>query len=106
MSDQSSARPRTRRGSVVFQSGRQAGRGDLIESQDAQIAAQNAVTAAVVAYQEARLQLMLDIGALNTSRPQFWLKDHLAGFLPGTTPLAVGPETDKPVIPPDLLFNN
>ena len=87
----------------------QAGRGearDLIESQDAQIAAQNAVTAALVAYQESRLQLMLDIGALNTSQPQFWLKDHLAGFLPGAVAAVAQPEAEKPVVPPDELFNN
>ena len=87
----------------------QAGRGearDLIESQDAQIAAQNAVTAALVSYQEARLQLMLDIGALNTSQPQFWLKDHLAGYLSGDVAAVVQPDTEKAVVPPDELFNN
>ena len=87
----------------------QAGRGearDLIESQDAQIAAQNAVTAALVSYQDARLQLMLDIGALNTSKPQFWLKDHLADYLPGQVAATAQPDAEKPVVPPDQLFNN
>ena len=41
---------------------------------------QNAVTAALVDYQDARLQLLLDIGALDTDMPKFWLKDHLAGI--------------------------
>jgi outer membrane protein TolC len=87
----------------------EAGRGevrDLIESQDAQVAAQNAVTTALVAYQESRLQLMLDIGALDRSKPQFWLKDHLVGFLPGTVAAAVQPDAEKPLIPPDELFKN
>src|ERR1019366_3385349 len=39
---------------------------DLVDAQDAQISAQNAVTAALVDYQLTRLQLMLDIGALDT----------------------------------------
>ena len=59
---------------------------DLVDAQDAQIAAQNAVTSALVGYQQARLQLMLDIGALDTEVPKFWLKDHLAAFLPGKAP--------------------
>jgi outer membrane protein TolC len=87
----------------------QAGRGevrDLIESQDAQVAAQNAVTTALVAYQEARLQLMLDIGALDRSKPQFWLRDHVPGFIPGAVAAAGQPDAEKPLIPPDELFKN
>lgn len=63
----------------------QAGRGEmreLVEAQDAQIAAQNAVTSALVNYQDALLRLMLDVGVLETESPRFWLKDHLAGVLP------------------------
>jgi outer membrane protein TolC len=55
---------------------------DLIEAQDAQIAAQNAVTSALVNYQDALLRLMLDVGVLETETPKFWLKDHIAGTLP------------------------
>jgi outer membrane protein TolC len=88
----------------------QAGRAevrDLVEAQDAQIAAQNAVTTALVSYQEARLQLMLDIGAMDTSVPKFWLKDHLQAFLPGGTRLATKPQPDdQAVLPPDQFFNN
>jgi outer membrane protein TolC len=88
----------------------QAGRAevrDLVEAQDAQIAAQNAVTTALVSYQEARLQLMLDLGAMDTSLPKFWLKDHLQAFLPGGTRLAIKPPPDdQAVLPPDQFFNN
>jgi outer membrane protein TolC len=89
----------------------QAGRAevrDLVEAQDAQIAAQNAVTSALVAYQEARLQLMLDIGALDTQPPKFWLKDHLATYFPETRPPLVGQPApgDQAVLPPDQYFNN
>jgi outer membrane protein TolC len=69
----------------------QAGRAevrDLVEAQDAQIAAQNAVTQALVSYQDALLRLLLDIGILETESPRFWLKDHLAA-LEGTQPAAV-----------------
>jgi outer membrane protein TolC len=88
----------------------QAGRAevrDLIEAQDAQIDAQNAVTEAVVDYQEARLQLMLDVGALETDSPRFWLKDHVAAFLPAGAQMPdVSDAAEKPVIPPEQLFNN
>jgi len=61
------------------------------------------VTDALVNYQRVRLQLMLDIGALRTTQDKFWLKDHLAGFLPG--PAHVPPAIpEQPVIPPDQLF--
>jgi outer membrane protein TolC len=80
---------------------------DLVDAQDAQIAAQNAVTAALVDYQQSRLQLMLDIGALDTSLPEFWLQDHLKAYLPGglpeTAPMA---RDDQEVLPPDAYFNN
>ena len=42
-----------------------------------------AVTAALVDYQDVRLQLMLDLGALTSEAPKFWLKDHVPAFLPG-----------------------
>lgn len=43
-------------------------------------------SSALVDYQVTRLQLMLDIGALETERPKFWLQDHLQAFLTGTAP--------------------
>ncbi len=80
---------------------------DLVEAQNAQINAQIAVTAALVQHQEARLQLMLNIGALRTDSPQFWLKDHLAGLsLADSAAPSTSAELDQPVIPPDQLFEN
>lgn len=80
---------------------------DLVDAQDAQIASQNSVTAALVDYQQTRLQLMLDIGALNAELPQFWLKDHLTAFLPDGT---VAPERteagEQAVLPPEEYFKN
>lgn len=88
----------------------QAGRAEvrnLVEAQDAQIGAQNAVTDALVQYQQSRLQLMLDIGALETESPKFWLKDHVAGFLPGARPATTHPVTaEGAVTPPEEFFKN
>jgi outer membrane protein TolC len=81
---------------------------DLVDAQDAQIAAQLAVTTALVDYQQTRLQLMLDIGALHTEVPKFWLKDHLAAFM--TTPAPVSgnlppsPSKGQPVLSPEQYF--
>jgi outer membrane protein TolC len=81
---------------------------DLVDAQDAQIAAQLAVTTALVDYQQTRLQLMLDIGALHTEVPKFWLKDHLAAFMPGSAPAPAIPRPAKtgeqPVLPPEQYF--
>jgi outer membrane protein TolC len=81
---------------------------DLVDAQDSQIAAENSVVAALVDYQQTRLQLMLDIGALNTEQPKFWLKNQLAQFLPpeapapGTVPAT--PSGEQPVFPPEHYF--
>jgi outer membrane protein TolC len=80
---------------------------DLVDAQDAQISAENAVTAALVDYQQVRLQLMLDIGALDTTKPKFWLADHLAGFVLQETAGPAGPaSTEQGVLPPEEYFKN
>jgi len=79
---------------------------DLIEAQDSQIVAQNAVTEAIVEHQQTRLELMLNIGALRTELPKFWLKDHLTNVLPDYTPAAPVPDIEQAVLPPDQVFNN
>lgn len=78
---------------------------DLVEAQDAQIAAQNAVTQAIVSYQDAMLRLLLDIGILETESPRFWLKDHLAA-LEGTQPAerAQTPAPDQQIVLPHEVF--
>ena len=72
---------------------------DLVEAQDAQIAAQNAVTAALVSYQDAMLRLLLDIGILETESPRFWLKDHIAA-LEGTQPA----DPNQNALPPQEIL--
>jgi outer membrane protein TolC len=54
---------------------------DLREAQDSLILAQNNLTSSVVDYLQARLQLLLDVGMLDTSEERFWLKDVLKGQL-------------------------
>ena len=82
---------------------------DLVDAQDSQISSQNAVTAALVDYQQTRLQLLLDIGALDTEAPKFWLKDNLAAYLPGKTPAPGNPQPpdsgEQSVLPPDQYFS-
>ena len=82
---------------------------DLVDAQDSQISAQNAVTTALVDYQQNRLQLMLDVGALRTDVPKFWLKDNLAAFIPGSAPgpgtPPATPSKEQPILSPEEYFN-
>ncbi len=59
-------RLRLKAGTVIFRR--------LSESQDALISAQNAVTAALISYQRARLQLYTDMGSLDSTQKSYWLK--------------------------------
>lgn len=78
---------------------------DLIEAQDAQIAAQTAVTSALVGYQEVRLQLMLDLGILDTEPPKFWLLDHVREALRrAPTEESAEAPLQKDVVPPEIVF--
>jgi phosphatidylserine/phosphatidylglycerophosphate/cardiolipin synthase-like enzyme len=80
---------------------------DLVDAQNAQLVSENAVTASLVEYQVARLQLLLDVGVLDTTRPQFWLKDPLPGSVVGVQPQPGQAETaEQAVIPPDLFFKD
>jgi outer membrane protein TolC len=80
---------------------------DLVEAQDAQISAQNAVTSALVDCQQCRLGLLLDIGALDTGTPQFWIRDPLTAPLRvEAAPLPQSPQTDEGVFPPEHYFDN
>ena len=80
---------------------------ELVEAQDAQINAQNAVTTALVGYQDARLELMLQIGLLDTGLEKFWLRDHVGGQLQAGTvaPRQTAVENNE-LVPPDKLFEN
>lgn len=90
---------------LLLQAGRAEVR-DLLDAQDSQINAENSLTAALVDYQTTRMQLMLDIGTLNTDQPEFWLKDHLAGYADLRARAVPAGGQNAPVRPPDYYFNN
>lgn len=100
------ARERVLGADLNYQAGRAVVR-DLLEAQDEEVAAKNAVTAALVDYLQARLQLLLDMGVLNTDVDQFWLR-HDALLLNGETADGLSAPEEAPiqdeVIPPDKLF--
>jgi outer membrane protein TolC len=75
-----SAERRLASSTILFQAGRREIR-DVREAQDNLIGAQNDLTASIVSYLQARLQLLLDIGVIETESEGFWLKDPLAQFL-------------------------
>ena len=78
---------------------------DLLEAQNAQVQARNALTQTLVDYHLARLRLLIDIGVVDTGEDRFWLKAHAvgkAGEVP-TPPVPETPPSDE-VIPPDKLF--
>jgi outer membrane protein TolC len=79
---------------------------DLREAQDALIAAQNQVTDSMVSYLAARLQLLFDIGVLNTSTDHFWLKNPLANPAakqPLAKPAGTPPPEEELVLPNQVL---
>ena len=91
---------------MLLQAGRAEVR-DLVDAQNAQLLSENAVTASLVEYQVARLQLLLDVGVLDTAVPRFWLKDHLPGSVLGAQLEGDQAETaGQSVIPPDLFFKD
>ena len=100
------ANRRVESSTLLLQAGRAEVR-DLVEAQDAQINAQNGVTSALVSYLDTRLQLMLDIGALNSNLAEFWLKDHLEGFAPEGVRVVRRPtQMNEPVLTPEEALNN
>ena len=78
---------------------------DLREAQDALIAAQNNLTSTAVSYLEARLQVLLDMGILQTDVDKFWLKDPLKQYKfekgLGIPPLRMPQDR---VLPPDQFL--
>jgi outer membrane protein TolC len=80
---------------------------DLVDAQDSQISAENAVIAALVNYQQARLQLLLNIGALDSEETQFWLKENLEAVRTGPKPVEPGLDPGGRAVPtPDRFFDN
>ena len=77
---------------------------DLLEAQDAQLAAQNAVVAVLVDYLAARLKFLVDIGVLNLESDQWWLKtNHLVSTLP-TGPIPGAEAASDGILTPEQVF--
>lgn len=78
---------------------------DLLEAQDAQLAAQNAVTAVLVDYLAARLKFLVDIGVLNTGGDRWWLETDELVATDSTGPVpGAGAETDN-ILTPKQVFD-
>ena len=74
---------------------------DLLEAQNAQLQARNALSLALVDYHVARLNLLLDIELLETGEDHFWLKESPQKVAP-----LVPPQPTDEVIPPEKLFRD
>ena len=76
---------------------------DIITAQDALLQAQLSVSRAIVGYHKIRLKLLKDMGILDTSQDEFWLKEFT---VPGAelVPPALPGEELQEVIPPDDIL--
>lgn len=78
---------------------------DVLEAQDALVAAQNAVTEALIRYQTSRLQLLLDVGTLETHSEKFWLREHLPDGVRRTAQASDAAELSREkLLTPEELF--
>lgn len=96
------ARARVAQQNMLIEAGR-ANQQTLIDAENELIQRQNARVSDIVAYQRARLQLLLDAGVINTDSPDFWLQPQYApppAAVPDTAPSA----TPTDVLTPEQLF--
>ena len=76
---------------------------DIIRARKGLTSAQQAVSRAIVDYHKTRLKLRKDVGILDTTQEEFWLKtDAMLGGQPGPTP----DQQDQEVIPPNQILGN
>ena len=78
---------------------------DQLEAASAQVQARNALTQALVDFHLARLNLLVDLGILDTSPEKFWLADQKTPATSGDV-LGRAKQDADAVIPPDKLFGN
>lgn len=94
------ANKRVESAELLLQAGRAQIR-DQLEAQTALVAAQNAVTEAVVDYHAARWKLLLDTGLLQTDHARWWLEPQGPAPGPSTPP---PPQPGQEVVAPEKLF--
>ncbi|MEJ6568984.1 MAG: TolC family protein [Akkermansiaceae bacterium] len=91
---------RLKAGTVIFRR--------LSESQDALISTQNAETRALVDYLGARLNLLIDLGVLQSDQKRYWLKENPSNIkfkkAPPSFEKSLPLEVGGTVIPPNRLF--
>ena len=78
---------------------------DQLEAASAQVQARNALTQALVDFHLARLNLLVDLGILDTGPEKFWLADQKTPASSGDVPGRPKLDADA-VVPPDKLFGN
>jgi outer membrane protein TolC len=80
---------------------------DLLDAQSALLTARNSVTQVLIDYHLARLNLLVDIGRLDTDSERFWLKEQAVTGADGQ-PLQRVPtgQDNDGVVPPEKLFGN
>jgi outer membrane protein TolC len=89
---------------LSLQAGRRTVR-NVRDAQDVLIRSQNALTAAIVSYLDVRMQLLLDIGALNTDVAKFWEKtDAVAIPLKSDQPAIEQVPPKEEVVPPEVIL--
>lgn len=76
---------------------------DIITAQDALLQAQLSVSKANVGYHKIRLKLLKDLGILNTSQDEFWLKEIPVLGAIQVPPVPPGGGLDDVVTPDDIL---
>ncbi len=77
---------------------------DLVQAQDALIVAKNNLSSALVSYLSARLQLLLDIGILDTDIEEYWLQASPTTISIPTLARETDASEGPKVITPETLF--
>ena len=76
---------------------------DIIRARKGLTSAQQAVSRAIVDYHKTRLKLRKDVGILDTTQEEFWLKtDKISGGQSGPAP----DQQDQEVIPPNQILGD
>jgi outer membrane protein TolC len=76
---------------------------DIITAQDALLQAQLSVSRANVGYHKIRLKLLKDMGILDTSQDEFWLKEFAVPGAEPIPPVPPGEELEEVISPDDIL---
>ena len=76
---------------------------DIIRARNSLTSAQQAVSRAIVDYHKTRLKLRKDVGILDTTQEEFWLKTDTAS---GAQPAPASDQQDQEVIPPNQILGD